>query len=298
MNIVGHVSVQVRYYTDPACSWSWGAEPALRRLMWEFDGQLDFAWVMGGLARRYGSEYRDEEGAIGFGPDCYADLMSHWLNVSGETGMPCDPRLWTRNRITSTYPACLAAEAASEQGWEAGYRYLRRLREGLMFERRKLDNPSALLAEAGPAGLDTGRFEIALGSHGPVEALSDDIDEVRVIPDEARAAGRLSQTEGRERLSFPSAVFIGEDGERHGVWGWQPPEAYREAALAAGAAQVNEGALAPLDAIARFGRVATREAEVLGQSVGTPTRAELWRLAAEHRLRPIRALTGTMWEAA
>jgi putative protein-disulfide isomerase len=294
----GRVSVQVRYYSDPACSWSWGAEPILRRLMWEFDGELDFVWVMGGLARRYGSQYRDEEGAIGSGPDCYADLMSHWLNVSGETGMPCDPRLWTENHIISTYPACIAAVAASEQGWEAGYHYLRRLREGLMVGRRKLDNPSALLAEAAPAGLDAGRFESALGSHGPVETFSAQIEEAREIPAAARAAGRLSHTEGRERLSFPSAVFIGADGERHGVWGWRPLEAYREAALAAGARPVNEGPLAPLEAIARFGRIATREAEVLGQAAGPPTCAELWRLAAEHRLRPVRALTGTMWEAA
>lgn len=298
MNKVGDMSVEVRYYSDPACSWSWGAEPALRRLIWEFEGELEFVWVMGGLARRFGSEYRDEDGAIGSGPDCFADLMSHWLNVAGKTGMPCDPRLWTANPISSTYPACIAVEAASEQGWEAGYRYLRRVREGLMIERRKLDNPSALLAEAQAAGLDAARFEIALGSHAPVEALSDHIDEVREIPDEARAAGKLSQTEGRERLSFPSVVFVGADGERRGVWGWQPLEAYREAALAAGATQVNHGPLAPLDAIERFGRIATREAETLGQSAGPPTCAELWRLAAEHRLRPVRALTGTMWEAA
>jgi putative protein-disulfide isomerase len=290
------MSVQVRYYTDPACSWSWGAEPVLRRLIWEFDRELDFVWVMGGLARRYGSEYRDEEGSIGSGPDCFADLMTHWLNVAGRTGMPCDPRLWTENPITSTYPACMAVEAASEQGWEAGYRYLRRLREGLICERRKLDNPSALLAEAGPAGLDVARFEIALGSHAPVEALSDHIDEVREIPAEARAANKLSHTEGRERLSFPSVVFIGADGERRGVWGWQPLEAYREAALAAGATQVNDGPLSPLAAVERFGTIATREAEVLGQSAGPPTCAELWRLAAEHRLRPVRALTGTMWQ--
>jgi predicted DsbA family dithiol-disulfide isomerase len=292
------MSVQVRYYTDPACSWSWGAEPALRRLIWEFEGELEFVWVMGGLARRFGSEYRDEDGAIGSGPDCFADLMSHWLNVAGKTGMPCDPRLWTANPISSTYPACIAIEAASEQGWEAGYRYLRRAREGLMIERRKLDNPSALLAEAQAAGLDAARFEIALGSHAPVEALSDHIDEVREIPEVARAAGKLSQTEGRERLSFPSAVFVGADGQRRGVWGWQPLQAYREAALAAGASQVNHGPLAPLDAVERFGRIATREAEELGQSAGPPTCAELWRLAAEHRLRPVRALTGTMWEAA
>lgn len=292
------MSVQVRYYTDPACSWSWGAEPVLRRIMFEFDGELEFVWVMGGLARRYGSDYRDDEGAIGSGSDCFADLMAHWLNVAGETGMPCDPRLWTENPIVSTYPACMAVEAASEQGWEAGYRYLRRMREGLMYERRKLDNPSALLAEAGAAELDVARFEIALGSHGPLEAMSDHIDEVREVPDEARAAGKLSHTEGRERLSFPSAVFIGEDGGRHGVWGWQPLEAYREAALAAGATQVNDGPLPPLQAIARFGPIATREAEVLGQSAGPPTCAELWHLASEHRLRSRRALTGTIWEAA
>jgi hypothetical protein len=126
--------------------------------MWEFDGELDFAWVMGGLARQFGSEYRDDDGSIGSGPDCFADLMSHWLNVAGRTGMPCDPRLWTASPIAGTYPACIAAEAASEQGWEAG---------------------------------------------------------------------KLSHTEGRERLSFPSAVFIAEYGERHGVWGFQPPDAYR-----------------------------------------------------------------------
>lgn len=290
--------MQVRYYTDPACVWSWGAEPALRRLIWEFEGELEFVWVMGGLARSYGRTYRDEEGAIGSGPDCFADLMSHWLNVAGRTGMPCDPRLWTASPITSTHPACIAVEAASEQGWEAGYRYLRRVREGLFCERAKLDNKSALLAEAAAAGLDRRRFEVALDSHGPVEGFGAHMEEVREIPEEARAAKKLSHTEGHERLSFPSMVFVGEDGGRLGVWGWQPLEAYRDAALAAGAKQVNEGPLKPLDAVARFGRIATREAEVLGQSAGPPTCAELWRLATEHRLRPVRALTGTIWEAA
>ena len=292
------MSVQVRYCTDPACSWSWGAEPALRRLIWEFEGELEFVWVMGGLARRFGTEYRDDDGSIGSGPDCFADLMAHWLNVAGKTGMPCDPRLWTKGPISGTYPACIAVEAASEQGWEAGYRYLRRVREGLMCERRKLDNPGALLAEGEAAGLDVGRFEQALDSHRPAEAFSAHLDEVRQIPEEARAADKLSHTEGRERLSFPSAIFVGADGARHGVWGFQSPEAYREAALAAGATQVNRGSLAPLDAVGRFGSITTREAEVLAESTGPPTCAELWRLAAEDRLRPRRALTGTIWDAA
>jgi predicted DsbA family dithiol-disulfide isomerase len=165
------VSVQGRYFTDPACVWSWGAEPVLRQLIWEFEGELEFVWTIGGPARRYGSAYRDEEGAIGSGPDCFADLMSHWLNVSGRPGMPCDPRRWTANPIDGTFPACIAVEAASEQGREAGCRYLRRVREGLFCEQRKLDDREALLAEAESAGLDRERFAEAIDSPSAVVAF-------------------------------------------------------------------------------------------------------------------------------
>jgi putative protein-disulfide isomerase len=298
VHIVEDVSVEVRYYSDPACTWSWAAEPALRRLIFEFDGELDFVWAMGGLARHFGSAYRDSEAGVGNGPDCFADLMSHWLNVAGRTGMPCDPRLWTEAPISGTFPACVAVEAASEQGWEAGYRYLRRMREGLLCFRRKLDELPTLVDEAGPAGLDVDRFHAALYSDGPTEAFEEHLEEVRAVPQEARDQGKTSVTEGHERLSFPTAIFIGPGGERHGVYGFQPVEAYREAALAAGARQVNEGNLSILDAAERFGRLAIPEVEILCGLPPVETRASLWRLASEHRLRPIPALTGTLWEPA
>jgi predicted DsbA family dithiol-disulfide isomerase len=292
------MTVQVRFYTDPACPWSWAAEPALRRLMWEFEGELEFAWVMGGLARQYGREYRDEEGRIGAGPDCHADLISHWLAVAADGLMPTDPRIWTEGPLASTYPACQAIKAASEQGWEAGYRYLRRVREGIMFERRKLDHPEALLAAAGPAQLDRARFEIDLFSEAITEAFGMDLDEVRNPPDEAREAGAVRKTEGKERISFPSAVFVG-DGPREAVWGEaRSHPALRDAALGAGAKQVNEGALEPMDAIRRFGRCATRELEVLAEKPLPVLEAELWALARDWKLKPVRALTGTLWEPA
>jgi predicted DsbA family dithiol-disulfide isomerase len=290
---------QVRFYSDPACPWSWAAEPALRRLLWEFDGELEFVWVMGGLARSYGRDYRDEEGGIGQGPDCFADLISHWLDVTAASEMPMDPRIWTEAPLSSTYPACQAVKAACEQGWEAGYRYLRQVREGVMFERRKLDHPEALLAAAGPARLDRRRFEIDLFSEAITEAFAADLDEVRDVPPEAREAGAVRRTEGKERIAFPSALFIGEDGSRHGAWGTaRSHPALREAALAAGARQVNEGELAPLEAIRRFGRCATRELEVLCERARPVVEAELWALARDWKLKPVTALTGTLWDPA
>jgi predicted DsbA family dithiol-disulfide isomerase len=280
------MTVEVRFYTDPGCPWSWGAEPALRRLMWEFDGELEFAWVMGGLAR----EYR---------PEHYLAAIEHFLDASASSGMPCDPRLWTENPIDSTYPACQAAKAAEEQGWQAGYRYLRRLREGLMFERRKLDHVEALIAAAGEAGIDRERFETDLRSHAITEAFGADLEEVRNPPEEAREAGGVYRNpKGRERISFPSALFVGEDDARHGVWGGNSldPEKMHQAALAAGAKQVNEGALEPLDALQRFGRCATRELEVLATKPLPVLEAEVWTLAREWKLKPFRALTGTVWE--
>jgi predicted DsbA family dithiol-disulfide isomerase len=154
------MTVEVRYYTDPACPRSWGAEPELRRLMWEFAGGLRFTWVMGGLAREYSAAE-------------HPALVAEWLDLTAETGMPTDPRLWLRNPIASSHPACQAVKAATEQGSEAGYAYLRRVREGLMVERRKLDHAEALVAEAGPAGLDVDRFRIDLDSNATVGGAAD-----------------------------------------------------------------------------------------------------------------------------
>jgi predicted DsbA family dithiol-disulfide isomerase len=282
------MTVQVRFYTDPACPWSWAAEPALRRLMWEFDGELEFAWVMGGLARSY------ERANL-------LEVVSQWLEDAAAGGMPCDPRIWTQNPLDSTYPACQAVKAATEQGPQAAYRYLRTVREGIMFERRKLDHADALIDAAGRAGIDRGRFEVDLRSHAITEAFGANLDEVRNPPDEAREAGAIHRSsKGRERISFPSALFIGNDGRRQGAWGNDSVdlEKMREAAWAAGAKQVNEGGLEPLDAIRRFGRCASREIEVLSDRPAPVVEAELWTLARDWKLRPISALTGTIWEAA
>jgi putative protein-disulfide isomerase len=290
--------VEARYYTDPACPWSWGSEPKLRRLIWEFGDGLRFTFVMGGLARSYGPAYRDWESGVGSGPDCFADLMAQWLEVTGESGMPTDPRIWTGNPIGSTYPACQAVKAAAEQGPEAAHRYLRRLREGLMTERKKLDHTEALVGEAGPAGLDVERLRIDLGSHAITEAFAADLDEVRNPPDEARDAGKVGETEGHDRVSFPSAVFRDGSGSETGVWGWQPYEAYRKAALAAGAEPATSQLPDPVAAIERFGRCATRELEELTGRPGPVLRAELWGMARDWKLRPVGVLGGTFWELA
>jgi putative protein-disulfide isomerase len=258
--------VRARYYTDPACSASWAAEPRRRSLLVEFGNDLPFTYVMGGLAR----DYEGEHGV----------LLVRWLDAAASSRMPIDPRLWSENPIRSSFPACMAVKAAAEQGPDAADRYLRAVREGLMCLRRRLDSLEPLAEVAREAGLDVARFRLDLESNAIVEAFGADLEETRA--------------EGAE---LPSIRFDGDAGTAR-VPADAPYEEWRAAAVAAGAKPHGEPRPEPLAALRRFGRLATVEVEAACDLSNQATETELWRLAGEGRVRPVRVLTGVLWELA
>ena len=281
------MAVRLRYYTDPACSASWAAEPRLRRLLVEFGEELEITYVMGGLAR----EFEDD----------LSSLVIKWLDHGAESGMPLDPRIWHEDGVRSTYPASIAVRAAAEQGPEAAARYLRALREGFMCFGRKLDGPEALVEEARRTGLDLQRFRIDLESNAILEAFGTDLEDTRTIPDAAREAGLA--TEGShgskvERLAFPALRLgpIEGGGEERWVGGDHSYDDWRVAALAAGAAP-SDGPRPDIPAaLRRFGSMATAELEAVCDLPGPRAAAEVWRLASEWRVRRVPVLTGELWE--
>ena len=274
--------VEVAYHTDPACPWCWALEPVVRKLMVEYEGKLEWNFVMGGLARSLPNE-----------PALRAGAIEEWLRVSDVTQAPLDPLLWVDGPIESTYPASMAVKAAAEAAEDRGYRYLRRLREGLMCERRKLDRVEALVEEARGAGLDVERFRLALRSHAITEAFAADLERTeRLAETVTGAVERASRGVGGAPL--PTLVFAGADP----VTGFQSYEAYRAAADAAGAEPAGRAPLGVAEAVAIFGRVTTPEVELLCELPGPRAAAELFRLAEQWKLRPERRLTGYLWEAA
>jgi protein-disulfide isomerase-like protein with CxxC motif len=277
------VPTQVTYITDPACAESWGIEPMVRRLMANFGDQLEWRFVMGGLGREWGEED-------------WHRMMAGWLRTAEQSGMPFDPLIWRDAPLRSSYPACIAMKAATEQTLEDGaYAYLRALREGIVCFRRKLDTPDALIDIARSVGLDSKRFKLDIASNAILEAFGNDLEIARDVPESARAAGLVVVGGGKERVPFPTVYFAGADGERHEVFGARPYADYRAAAEAAGA--VAGGAkLDVLDALRRFGRMATREIEEVCGLKGPRAEGELWQLALDFEVRPTRVLTGWLWE--
>jgi putative protein-disulfide isomerase len=252
--------IHASYFTDPADPRSWGAEPSLRRLQVEFGDEVEITYVMSGLAREFGDP---------------APVASELLEVADSSGMPVDPRLWLTSPPRSSYPACMAVKAAAEQGLAGPY--LRRLREGLMCGRRKLDHAEAFVAEArGVSGLDVDRFSIDLGSHAIMESFGADLERTR-----------------EAEVHAPAVQF----GDRV-VGAAEPYEAWREAALHAGASISSNGRPDVEGALRRFGSLATVEVAAACDLPGPRAAAELWRLAESWRVKPERYLTGELWSLA
>jgi predicted DsbA family dithiol-disulfide isomerase len=244
-------AVSVTVLTDPYCPWSWAAEPQLRRLQVEFGAELVYTFVIVGL--------QTDAAALAY------DVVE----AAAESGMPADARVFLRDPPSSTHPAGLAITAVAEQGDPGPY--IRRLREAILLERRRMDTAPALLDAAREiGGLDLDRLRIDFGSNAIVERFGADIER-----------GRGVRT--------PAIAFDGGEPV--------PPDGWREAALAAGASPV-DGHPGIEEALRRFGPMATPEVAAVCDLPGPRAPAELWRLALEWRVRPRRVPGGELWELA
>lgn len=255
--------VHVTYYTDPACPWSWAAEPALRRVLVEFGEGISVTYVMGGLARDL---------------DDPAHELEQTLEASAASAMPVDPRVWVDRPPRSTYPACQAVKAAAEQ--DLAGPMLRVLRERVMVDRAAIDSAPALTEAArGVDGMDLARFEIDLASHASVEAFGADLERSRSVPEE-------QMSPGTGRASFPT-FQVGET--------WTDAGGLRDAVVAAGAVAQDLPGVA--DALGRFPRLAAAEVAAICGIPRERATAELWQLAADWKARPERVLASELWRA-
>ncbi len=236
--------VEITYYTDPLCSWSWAFEPVYRRLRYEFGDRIRWRNRMGGMISEW-SSYSDPLNDVG-GP---SHMGPQWLEVSRTSGMPIDPYVWHDDPPGSSYPACVAVKAAEFQGTDFGDRYLRRVREAVMLQRRNIARREVLLgvaeelaASADPSvangnSFDVGKFTSDLGGQA-IEAFRGDVHATRF-----HGFGR-----------FPTLVVTRPGQQGVVVVGYRPYEVMREI-IAHVAPDVAPERAAPLaDEYARYWR--------------------------------------------
>lgn len=199
-------TMRIAYYTDPLCSWSWALEPQWRRLRYEFDEQIAWRYSMGGLIADWQS-FSDPLNAI----SRPAQMGPQWFQVQDASGMPIDGRIWADDPPTTSYPACIAVKAAERQGARQGERYLRRLREAVMLERRNIAHRETLLDLARPLAtdktgcdtLDIEQFEREMDGQEARDAFRDDMKDARY-----RDIGRFPTLILRHTAG-PAVIIIG-----------------------------------------------------------------------------------------
>ena len=279
----GSDRLRLVWYTDPHSIWCWGCEPAIRRI--EFlhpDVQIDVR--MGGLFEDFRPmrEYwtRTSGGR-------WKDSVTAFMDaVAAQHRMPMNAAAIADNAddFNSTWPACIAAKAAEQQGPEAAARYLRGLREAFLLEGRAIHRREVQLLIASERGLDLAGIARALDDGSAKRAFEADLAECR-----------------REGVTgFPTFVLHGAHTSVR-IEGYRPWEEFEEllhGVTPAKPADVPAKGPAALAFLGRFGRCATREvAAVFGQS-DDEAEILLDQLAADWSLVRREIGGGLFWEPA
>ncbi|MEW2547374.1 DsbA family protein [Streptomyces sp. NPDC047002] len=218
----------VTEFTDPACPWAWGSEPALRLLRHTLEPVCRWRRVYGILF-----DEDDDEA-----PDPAAE--ARWYDgfireVAAHTGAPYAARLRWLTR--SSWPASAAAKAAEAQGPRTAELVLRRLRESTFAHGTPADGADGIRAAvAGVPGLDAERLLDEAASAALRAAVAADRAEARRPAAEVVGLagpgphpGGAKELADGVRYALPTLVFEGRGG-RVCAPGWRSFAAYLAAA--------------------------------------------------------------------
>jgi putative protein-disulfide isomerase len=155
-------TIDIVYYTDPLCCWSWAMEPHWSRLQSEFGGDMRITYRMIGLIPSW-NMFTDTAHSLSrpshMGPE--------WMQASRISGLPVADRIWITDPPSSSFPACIAVKSAEAQSQALGAAYLQAAREAVMTNGRNISQTDVLMAIAADLAsshpdFDTKRFKKSL----------------------------------------------------------------------------------------------------------------------------------------
>ncbi|RAJ58348.1 putative DsbA family dithiol-disulfide isomerase [Streptomyces sp. Amel2xB2] len=291
-------AVRVTEFTDPACPWAWGSEPALRLLRHTLGRRA--AW-----RRVFGILFEEDDD-----PPPDPDAETRWYEgfvteVAGHTGAPFALPL---RRVTRTsWPASQAARAAEVQGPDVAERVLRRLREAMFVLGAPVDEPDGVREVVrGVPGLDVDALLTEAAAPRTRASVERDWSETRQPPREVLEldapgphSGKAKLHNDRYRYALPTVLFEGAGG-RVCVPGWRSFEEYLDAARTAAAAPLPGPSTAGADeALGRWRSLTLPEFTALTGRAEPPAGAvrvetaggPLWLHPDEARVHPVTALS-------
>ncbi|WP_205509560.1 DsbA family oxidoreductase [Longitalea arenae] len=172
-------SIDIVYYTDPLCCWSWALESQLTRMEKEWPGTINWRYCMGGLLPGW-DHYVDHQNSI----QRPAQMGPLWMHASEVMDVPIAHRIWVEDPPASSYPACIAVKCAALQSAETGRLYLYHVRKAVMFHGLNIARQEVLLQVARCIAVTNKQFSLAqfeedMKNDRGLEAFREDLKEVK-----------------------------------------------------------------------------------------------------------------------
>src|ERR1700712_580240 len=94
--------VDIAYFTDPLCAWSWAFNPEWVTLLKSNGDRISVTYHMGGLIPDW-KTFTDSVNAV----DRPQQMGPVWMHIAQTTHAKLDPLIWMRDPPSSSYPACI-----------------------------------------------------------------------------------------------------------------------------------------------------------------------------------------------
>ena len=172
-------AINIVYYTDPLCCWSWAMEQQLAQLENECSTPVNWRYCLGGLLPGWGL-FTDNQNNI-LRP---AQMGPLWMHAGEMLGLTLAHRIWVEDPPASSYPACIAVKCAELQSAEAGKLYLHYVRKAVMVHGLNIAKQDELLEVAKKTavllpGFSLSQFEEDMKTDQGMEAFRKDLQEVK-----------------------------------------------------------------------------------------------------------------------
>jgi len=125
----GTDGIEVKFYTDPLCCWTWAMQPQWDQFLAIVDRPIKVTYKMGGLLpswKHYHDALNSITKPIQMGPE--------WMHAKAVGGVPINDRIWLTDPPESSFPACIAVKAVELQSEDAAAKYFFLLQEAVMVQ--------------------------------------------------------------------------------------------------------------------------------------------------------------------
>jgi predicted DsbA family dithiol-disulfide isomerase len=172
--------IEIEYFTDPLCCWSWAFEPHWRKFINDNSDRINWRYRMAGMIPDW-NNYSDPMNDI----SRPAQMAPLWLQVKYTTHTPLEPDIWLFDPPQSSLPACLAVKSAELQSLAAADLLLYTLRRAVMTQKINIARKEVILdlakgLENSSPILDYNRFEKDFADKKASALLKEDIQRIKL----------------------------------------------------------------------------------------------------------------------